>query len=386
MSESKNDKIEQFLKMYSSPNTRKVYKASLHHFFNSVYGEGDLREQSERYFNEVKSRNIQDDIEKFFQSLSNKPPLTIRLRLTALKTFFIENDLEFKEKFWRRIGGRIKGSRALTLDKVPSNEELKQILSHMNIQGKTLFTMLASSGMRIGECLRLNLSDLEDGSPFRIKIRGETTKSGNSRITFISKEAVLLLNEWLKVRQDYLKSACNKITGIHAKYPDKKWKASIKSIEDERVFPFEIQTAYLMWKSVLSKSGYLKKDSSTNRLTVHPHVLRKFFRTRLGAIIPVDVIEAIMGHEAYLSEVYRKYSFEQLGEFYQKGEHALTIFGAGEDVEKINQDIGALWRENKQLKEDNIDLRNQVNEVKNELSEIRKLVDDLDRQRRQGIN
>ena len=31
-------------------------------------------------------------------------------------------------------------------------------------------------------------------------------------------------------------------------------------------------------------------------------MLRKFFRTRLGAVIPVDVVEALMGHEGYLTE------------------------------------------------------------------------------------
>ena len=94
--------------------------------------------------------------------------------ITAVKSFLIENDFELSDRFWKRLGKRVKGSRALTLDKVPSNEELRKILSHMNIQGKALFVILASSGMRIGECLKLKLSDLEDGSPYRIKIRGES--------------------------------------------------------------------------------------------------------------------------------------------------------------------------------------------------------------------
>ena len=67
--------------------------------------------------------------------------------------------------------------------------------------------------------------------------------------------------------------------------------------------------------------------------------MRKFFRTELGAVIPVDIVETLMGHEGYLTEVYRRYSFEDLGKFYQQGEHALIIFGSGEDVNKLREEI-----------------------------------------------
>ncbi|MGD0329191.1 MAG: hypothetical protein ABSB40_01950 [Nitrososphaeria archaeon] len=53
-----------------------------------------------------------------------------------------------------------------------------------------------------------------------------------------------------------------------------------------------------------------------------------------------------MGHEGYLTEVYRKYSFEDLGKFYQQGEHTLTVFGSGEDVNKLREEIS---EKNKEL-------------------------------------
>ncbi|MGD0329828.1 MAG: site-specific integrase [Nitrososphaeria archaeon] len=372
------DRIKQFLDMYSSKNTKASYLLSLKHFFNCIYGESKLEDQVEKYFSE--KRDIEEDIDKFLQSISTKPPKSIRLMLSSVKVFLIENDIELSDKFWRRLNNRVKGTRALTLDKVPSNEELKQILAHVNVQGKALFTILASSGMRIGECLKLKSSDLEDGEPYRIKVKGENSKSGNSRITFISKEAVLFLNEWMKVREGYLKSAIGK-SHLYA-----------KNKEDERIFPFEMQTAYFIWKNALLKSGFMKKDSSTNRLTIHPHVLRKFFRTRLGSIIPVDIVETLMGHEGYLTEVYRRYTFEDLGKFYQQGEHTLTVFGSGEDVNKLREEIS---EKNKELQTlvnslatENISLRNRLEVVEKEISkvsEIEKIVKELQK-KRQGIN
>ena len=43
-------------------------------------------------------------------------------------------------------------------------------------------------------------------------------------------------------------------------------------------------------------------------------------------MIPVDVVEALMGHEGYLTEVYRRYSIEDLAKFYKQGEYALLVF------------------------------------------------------------
>jgi integrase len=68
----------------------------------------------------------------------------------------------------------------------------------------------------------------------------------------------------------------------------------------------------------------------------HPHTLRKFFRTRLGAVsIPIDVVEALMGHEGYLTEVYRRYSIEDLRKFCLKGESALLVFMEAQEVTKL---------------------------------------------------
>jgi tetrahydromethanopterin S-methyltransferase subunit F len=68
-------------------------------------------------------------------------------------------------------------------------------------------------------------------------------------------------------------------------------------------------------------------------------------------VIPSDVVEALMGHEEGLTEVYRRYSTEDLEEFYKKGEYALTTNGSlsnGELTKRIDNEVlnqtGALVR------------------------------------------
>lgn len=312
-------------------------------FFESIYEETtpeNLDDIAEKYFSQ--KRDYQKDIRNFLTSLNGSAPLTIRLKLSSLKTFFIENEVELPLKFWRMINRKIKGSRALTLDRIPTKSELKQILMHMPIQGKALYLCLASSGMRIGELLQTNIDDLSlNEEPAHVQIRGEITKTGNSRHAFFSRETKEALVEWLKVREDYLKAAIGK-SHLYDK-------VSV----DPRLFPFNESTAYSLWKKALHKAGLNGRDKSTDRERLHPHVLRKFFRTRLGAAgIQIDVVEALMGHKGYLTEVYRKYTVQDLAKFYLKGEPALLVFTDTQKVVELQ----------KAIEEKNLELQKNIKE------------------------
>jgi integrase len=353
--------------MYRSKATVKVYRYCLAEFFKSVYGknENHVEEYGDKYF--MEKRNVQEDIQKFLVDIKDKPPKTVRLMLAAVRSFLIENDVELPAKFWRRLRLRVRGNRALTLDKVPSVVELRRVMMHLPIQGKAFYLMLSSSGMRIGEAMQLTPEDIEfDKTPCQINIQGKYTKTGNSRVAFMSSEAKEAIEEWLKVRTQYLGAAI------------KKSHTYKKKSEDSRIFPFEANTSYAMWTNALKKAGYFKRDLSTNRATVHPHVLRKFFRTRLGAVIPVDIAEALMGHEQYLTEVYRRYTTEDLAKFYLQGEPALLVFMEAEEVVKLRVEVED---RNKQLQSlvnglstENMDLKQRIIKTEQKLGELEKLV------------
>jgi len=366
----------EYLKTYSSKSTVTVYKWALSKFLSHVgIKEGSLEERAKAYF--ASNRNYQEDITFFFTSIKDLPPKSREAALAGVRVFLMENGVELPALFWRKLRGRGKGSRALMLDKVPSNTELKAILMHMDAKGKSLFLTLASSGMRIGEALKLKIDDLDLSSdPARITIRGEHTKTGNPRVAFISSEAKEAIQEWLKIREGELETAVKR----SARFP--------KEGKDDRVWPFEDNTAYLIWRNAVEKSGFAKKfqyNNGTERLTVHPHVLRKFFRTRMATVIPVDVTEALMGHEGYLTEVYRRYSLEDLAEFYKKGEHALLVFGNGKDLavlraeveeknKQLQQIINGLVSENLTLKQEIQEHKKALEELKSAVAELRKLL------------
>jgi integrase len=94
----------------------------------------------------------------------------------------------------------------------------------MDIKGKGLFLVLASSGMRIGEALRLKVEDVDLSSYTPgINVNGEYAKTGNPRIAFISFEAKDSLEEWLKIRSEALNSAIGRSVKYGKKAEDSRF-------------------------------------------------------------------------------------------------------------------------------------------------------------------
>jgi integrase len=370
-----------WLETYSSKSTVRAYKWGLEQFFRALGFKGSFEENAEAYFKE--KRNFEEDVKTYFIQLqkAKTPPKSVNICLTSVKMFLMENGVELPMIFWRRLKGRRKGSRALMLDKVPSNAELRRILSHMDIKGKSLFLVLASSGMRIGECLKLTVEDVDlTSDPARINIRGEYTKTGNPRVAFISSEAKEFLEEWLKIRENEISIAVKRSTRYG------------KKAEDKRIWPFEANTAYYIWRSSIKKAQFDKRfqyNNSLERFMVHPHVLRKFFRTKMGQVIPVDVTEALMGHEGYLTEVYRRYSLEDLAKFYKQGEHTLLVFAESENVSRLRAEIE---ERNKQLQAlvngltaENMELKAKINALERQIAELTQKWQTLDQNTKELI-
>ncbi len=219
----------------------------------------------------------------------------------------------------------------------------------MPIQGKALYLTLVSSGMRIGEALQLRLSDIElERDPPIIRLRAEYTKTGNRRIAFISDEAKDAMIAWLKVREDYIRSSKDRNIGLRKLYLASSGEKQL----DDRVFPFSDFTARSIWKTALRKAGLDQRDKTTGRYLLHPQSLRKFFRTHHKA--EVDIREAIMGHEGYLTEVYRKYSEIDLARAYKDGVSGVLIFGDRIDIDAVKRQFApaleAVVLENAELK------------------------------------
>ena len=362
--------LNDFLKIYSNQSTMVLYRSAIFKFIEFVYEiprinvrltndeRVKLEKMTNKYFND--KRDISKDLLNFVVSMNGStPPKSAKTYYGCIKEFLLFNGGELSHRDLKMIKNKLPRGGARTEEIDLDNTLINQIIEHMDIKGKALVLILASSGMRIGEALQIKLDDINmEAVPTLINIRGEYTKTGSQRHTFISKETKTVLDEWLKVRESYLKSAQNRNKGLI-----KNGKGNEKSLDDNRLFPFSYSVAEQMWKNALDKSENLSYDKSTGRKKVRIHALRKFFRSHLTVGCPLDIVEALMGHEGYLTDAYRRYNTKQIGEIYLKYEHLLNIT-MPKDIQKIESEFKEDLNNNRKLLEDifieNRELKNRL--------------------------
>jgi len=322
--------IGDYLSTYVKKATKDLTHTAIKSFLTNVYG-GALKRSNEEwetlakeYIMECKAgrRSWFNDLLNYITYLAKKdrPPMSVYAYVNRVKnwiTYTLDVDLTAKQR--RILRSRLpKGKRARTVEDDLTREKLQKILTHCDTKGRALFLFLASSGIRIGEALQLRLSDIDlDHDPVKVTVRGQYTKAGDTYTTFITKEAKTALEEWLKEREDYMRSAFQKGRGLG--------RQRLRPEEDKRIFPFSDTVAHDLWVRALKKAGLEERDDGTKRRTMRIHMLRKWFMSQLKLVIPETVVEAFAGHTGYLDEAYRRYTCNQLADLYKRGESYLYV-------------------------------------------------------------
>ena len=340
------NEIDEFLADYPVNRTKANYRGTLNNFFKSINVENP-----DGYISDGKeSRDYKADVTTFWKSMEGKPPLSIIGGMSVVKMFLEFHEIDIPKKIWKSLRRKTRGHRARTQDMAPSPFQLKQILSHGGALERAVFLVSSSSGMRIDEVINLTKEDIEfDSDPMKINVpvtQEQGTKSGDPRYCFASNESKLAILEWLKERDVRIETAVAR--GRNKRNKDGK-EIFAKVSTTNQIFPYSYPTMRLKWIRLLRLSGFNQKDKSTGRYIYHIHSLKKYFMSRMKIKIPVPIVEALGGHEAYLDEAYRRYTPEQMGEFYKKGEHTITVFEGSSD-ERIN-DL------DKELKEKDTDIK-----------------------------
>lgn len=374
-------KMSNFLALYPNENTFRNYRAGLMAFVDWKYGpqrEGKevTREELvkyERLIDEYLASDpeyLQDFIRYAAAAASaNTAPHTARNRFVIWKEFLAEQGIEIKTRDLKRIRTKLPKGTTRTVERDLDHDTLRMLVQHMDIKGKALFLTLASSGMRIGEALALTFDDIDlEHEPVFIQIRGENTKTGEQRYTFISSEAKEALVEWLKVREAYMIQAKNKNAGfINHGFSGPRPEISC----DARIFPFAMKTAQDSWTTAIKNAGAKERDRSTGRYSLHIHQLRKFFRSQLALAIPVDIVEYLMGHSGYLTDAYRRFTKKEVAEYYLKGEYRLSVHA----IKEINRMEGELKHELQEQQKTIVHLVAQVERYERELESLRGFMD-----------
>ena len=267
---------------------------------------------------------IQDYISYLVEK--GKSPSTVRTYVTALKSFMLDNDVEFSsEKL--RAKTVIPATYYVSTDRAPTPEEVRRILQFAKLPTRAAILILVSSGLRIGELVSLKVQDIrfgDPGQPSRITVKAARSKSRKPRTTYASPEATDSLKQHLG----------NKI-----------------KVPDAVIFPAGKDALYRCIIRAIRNAGLEVKDGPRNEL--HPHSLRKyFFSNCLAAGIDRGLVENWMGHQFALDMNYLRMNDEKLASEYEKAIDKLTFLTSTAN--------GAMKDRIAQLEDENEDLRTRL--------------------------
>ncbi len=295
-------------------------------------------------------KNEELDVYKVFQEhivkvdKAGKNPVTIRTWFAQIKGYLSHLGVDI---YSEKCKQRIKLPRKIRLRKEAlSKQMLVRLCDNVQPKIQTIIKVLVSSGMRVGELAELKLADIDFSSePTKIKIRAETTKSREDRITFITSEATQSLKDYL-------------VANFH-------WKedGSIEQLQSVKIFgrtsiaknklrpkkDHQRSTVSLLEKTLLRRIRMVPELNQTydnGRQIIHYHAFREFFYTNLSNVIGSNFAHALMGHTEYMDTYYNQ-SEEQQKKLYLRAEPYLTII----DYTKVEKDLEKMQEKQTDIQE-----------------------------------
>ncbi|HUW85910.1 MAG TPA: hypothetical protein VMV55_03435 [Methanoregula sp.] len=154
-------RIEKFLKQYSKSSTRSSYQSGILAFLSFIYGfnrkgkrisddEKVKRETlTDRYL--VEGRDYEHDLINFSNDcLKNFAPITSSYYITAVREFYIFNDIELTRKQERNLKNKISRGGPISEEEDLTKEMIRALLNVSDLKLKTIIMFILTSGVRLG--------------------------------------------------------------------------------------------------------------------------------------------------------------------------------------------------------------------------------------------
>ncbi|MEA2036941.1 MAG: site-specific tyrosine recombinase/integron integrase [Nanoarchaeota archaeon] len=199
------------------------------------------------------------DIRTYLNNLimNGAGPRTINLAISSLKCYF-------ESYLGKRLFDRIKRAKVPNdiTPVLPREQIFAMINSTKFLKHKLLIELLYSSGMRVGECVKLKVGDI-DGNVIFIK-KG---KGNKDRFVITSQYFLRDLRRYIETREKESIYLFDNLSGGH----------------------ITIRTAEEIVRSAARRAGIVGR--------VYPHLLRACFATHLlEEELPLESIQKLMGH------------------------------------------------------------------------------------------
>ena len=286
-----------FINSIKSKASKKVYQFHLNAFIQ--YWQLD----SAASIMSLSSDELRDKIVAYFLQKKNFRRSTQSVALAAIKHFCEMNDIILN---WKKINKFALNSDIPKLqNRAYTHEEVKQVVDYCDHRIRTMFLVLASTGVRIGAMRHMKIKDLVDkGDVYKVKVYpGENEEY----ITFTTPECKAAIDNYLDFRKrngelitpdSYLfVQQYNKFKRIKAK------PFANKSIDN--LLQLWLVNSGVRTVDPVNPGGY--KD--VQRL----HGFRKFFTKQLvDSKVGPEIREMLLGHNIGLAGAYYKPTDEDI--------------------------------------------------------------------------
>ena len=374
------DRIQKFLdrkfRISQSYRTVHTYKNNIQRFelFSNQFYNMDLGLLIDRIHD--KQIDPLDVLDDFYTHLTKIRPEKSRKPGYAART--IKSSVITAKEFLNDVGCRIYWEdlkRKFRLPKEPityqeglTKTQISQLIRLANYKIATAILIACSSGMRLGEIAQLKLGDIDlEKTPVEIRIRAETTKTNEGRITHISSQATRALKDFVakcpRQKEDYI------FLMNYYMQPKKRYlksrepaKMSPEELHDYKVQTTEGNLSQQLWK-IIKEIPELNKKNENGTNMIHFHAFRYFFKTQVTDAHQSDFAEALMGHKS-LKLVYYRQNANARARTYLDVEHALTIT----DTETIDENYS-------EMQKDNLELRGIVDSLSKQLRNLEKRIE-----------
>ena len=251
---------------------------------------------------------------------------TIRNPLKAIKLLLEMNDISLN---WKKIRRLLPPARGYALDRIPTIDEIRNILDAADARGKALTLMFLTSGLREGAIESLRISDFSPLYSDEKVVAGKIiVYNGEPEryTTFITPEALNALEKYLEFRRDHGEILGHRSPLFRDKFdPIKGMYGHGKQDAEKNAIPMTAPAVRQYYNRLLYSVGIRSEKKRRHEFSVHGY--RKFFKTRceLGGMKPINV-ETLMGHSTGISDSYYRPTEKDLLDDYLKVVDQLMIY------------------------------------------------------------
>jgi integrase len=246
--------------------------------------------------------------------------------LKAVRLLLEMNDVSLN---WKKIRRVLPRARRYALDRIPTVEEIREIVEAADIREKALTLVFVSSGIREGAIEHLTVGDysiIEIGkqkpAAGRLVVYGRDPEQYTA---FISPEACHALDKYLDFRREHAEQITKASPLFRDKFdPVKGLYGHGKTNSEQAIIPMTAPAVRQYYNRLLFSIGIRKQRKRRHDFSVHG--FRKFFKTKaeIGGMKPINV-ETLMGHSTGISDSYYRPTEKELLDDYLRVTGHLSI-------------------------------------------------------------